>query len=298
MGGLGNQLFQYAFAKEIAFRRGTQVTMDLGWFAQPFRRSPAGLILRKYELSGLDDSLTEAEPKSLAKAELAHASWWARRQIANRRSGRCAGLSVETSTGFEPSLLSAEAGPDFWGYFASWRYFESVSDEVRTCVITWISQSDEAARLVARAKRDQPIGIHVRRGDYVGLAEIYGELRADYYQAAINRLRKTGLTGPVWLFSDDPADAKRVIGEGVAVDYTVGSAGSLSTKATLAIMSAVAGLVIANSTFSWWGAFLGGLEADQVVTPETYLRSQGIAQSHDFYCPGWVDLYGDGSTPN
>ena len=290
MGGLGNQLFQYAFAKELAFRRDTSVALDLGWFSQPLRRSPAGLVLRDYELRGLDDSLKLTAPRSSATGLLTHASWWVRRKIAGRGSGQFAGLSVEASSAYDPKLLLPEAGPNFWGYFASWRYFVNVADDVRLRVNAWISQSEGAAELVAMARGVQPIGIHVRRGDYVGLTKIYGELRSDYYVEAVNRLRDTGLSGPVWLFSDDPADAKRVIGDSLNIDYTVGSNLRLSSTATLAVMSATAGLAIANSTFSWWGGFLGELNPGHVVTPETYLRSQGIELSRDFFLPGWIDI--------
>lgn len=291
MGGLGNQLFQYAFAKELAFRRDNSVALDLSWFSQPLRRSPAGLVLREYELSGLDDSLKLTVPRSSATAELTHASWWFRRKVARRQSGRFAGLSVEAPSAYDPKLLLPEAGPDFWGYFASWRYFVSVADDVRLRVNAWISQSEGAAELVTMARRVQPIGIHLRRGDYVGLAKTYGELRSDYYVTAVNRFRDAGLRGPVWLFSDDPVDAKRLIGDAVTIDYTVGSSTPLSSRATLAVMGATAGLIMANSTYSWWGAFLGGLKPHHVLTPETYLRSQGITQSPDFYYPGWIDLY-------
>jgi hypothetical protein len=296
MGGLGNQLFQYAFAKELEARRGVPATLDPGWFSQPLRRSPSGLVLREYELSGLDDSLMLAAPQSSVKAEFAHALWWVRRNLAARRSGHFAGLSVEESSDFEAWLLTPEAGPNFWGYFASWRYFVTVADEVRTRVDAWCAQFEGAADLVARARREVPIGIHVRRGDYVGLAKVFGELRCDYYAAAIERLRQSGLNGPVWLFSDDPYDAVRILGGVVAVDYTVGTESPLSSAATLAVMSATGGLVMANSTFSWWGGFLGDTGSRPVVTPETYLRTQGIPQSPDFYYPGWIDLWQESTT--
>lgn len=290
MGGLGNQLFQYAFAKEMEAQRGVPATLDLGWFSQPLRRSPSGLILREYELRGLDDSLVVTAPQSSVRAEVAHAQWWVRRRLAVRRSGQFAGLSVETSPVYESRLLGLEAGPDFWGYFASWRYFTTVADEVRSRVNAWCAQFEGAASLVAQARTDEPIGIHIRRGDYVGLASVYGELRVDYYTAAIERLRRSGLKGPVWLFSDDPYDAMKVLGGAVSVDHTVGSDFPLSSAATLAVMSATRGLVMANSTFSWWGGFLGSTASRLVVTPETYLRSQGVPQSPDFYYPGWIDL--------
>jgi hypothetical protein len=296
MGGLGNQLFQYAFAKELEARRGVPAKLDPGWFSQPLRRSPSGLILREYELSGLDDSLVLTAPQSRVWAEFAHAQWWARRNLAVRRSGHFAGLSVETSPAFDPGLLTADAGPDFWGYFASWRYFVTVADEVRSRLNAWGAQSEGAGDLLAQAREDEPIGIHVRRGDYVGLAKVYGELGTDYYLSAIERLRQSGLKGPVWLFSDDPYDAMKVLGGAVPVDYTVGSEFPLSSAATLAVMSATRCLVMANSTFSWWGGFLGGTESRLVLTPETYLRSQGIPQSPDFYYPGWIDLWKDSST--
>ena len=117
--------------------------------------------------------------------------------------------------------------------------------------------------MAERARREHPIVVHVRRGDYVQV-DGFGLLGPDYYMAALTRLRERGVSGPVWLFSDDPTAAADVV-EGEAIT------GSGSAAEEMWVMSHGAAHVIANSTFGWWAAWMNDPRTP-VVAPSPWFR--------------------------
>jgi len=101
------------------------------------------------------------------------------------------------------------------------------------------------------------VGVHVRRGDYLDKINQFrlGSPDLDYYRAALDKFPTASRT-PLWLFSDDPRGATDFLSAGgVHVDRAFGPGDSPSEAAALGLMGISAGLVISNSTFSWWGAF-------------------------------------------
>jgi hypothetical protein len=128
---------------------------------------------------------------------------------------------------------------------------------------------------VAKAKLLSPIAVHIRRGDYKLLPE-FGLLGKRYYQDAIERLRDEGHQGPVWIFSDDPVCAQKML-QGEAI--------SLGAIGDLYVMSHASANVIANSTFSWWGAWMNE-SSQNVIAPNPWF--QGMAPIQDLIPPDWT----------
>jgi hypothetical protein len=107
--------------------------------------------------------------------------------------------------------------------------------------------------------------VHVRRGDYA--QQQFGLLADPYYEHALKRLREHGLTGPVWVFSDEP--------ERIPVGLRSGArfvTSPVSAHEDLVLMSHGGGNVIANSTFSWWGAWMNPAHVP-VVYPDLWFQS-------------------------
>ena len=117
----------------------------------------------------------------------------------------------------------------------------------------------------------QPIVVHLRRGDYEGLYTSVGLLGVDYYYNGIKALRNSDLHKTVWIFSDDEKSSFSLatqLEEKGLKNFKVGF--ELTDSETLKLMSLGSGIVIANSTFSWWAAFLGNFENNIVAPKEWY----------------------------
>jgi hypothetical protein len=124
-------------------------------------------------------------------------------------------------------------------------------------------------RIIERAKREGPLAVHVRRGDYTSIDE-FGLLGPTYYEAAIERLRSEGVTGPIWLFSDEPVVARAALGRYADQAEAIPSPDGPATE--MLAMSYAAGNVIANSTFSWWGAWMNAPKTP-VIAPDPWFAS-------------------------
>jgi hypothetical protein len=140
----------------------------------------------------------------------------------------------------------------------------------------------------ALSEQGQVLGIHVRRGDYSNNPDI-GMLASSYYELAIKTLLDRGSTWEaVWVFSDDLPAAKLEIGDLLSVFpkvHFVEAPSSSHSFESMALMSQTSGLVMANSTFSWWGAALGR-DSRLVVCPDKWFA--GMEDPTDLCPPEWI----------
>jgi hypothetical protein len=289
MGGLGNQLFQFATGLEVAKRAQTSLVLDLSWFTQRFRRS-GGVVLRPYELGAISAGVKTVEPSGALASLEGHA-----RDIALRRLPRIISPAphryvYESSPHFDSRVLNATPGTRLSGYFASWRYFPTVAEDVRARIQLGASDGDWVAQCADRAEQERPIGIHVRRGDYLQLSSTYGHLAPRYYKRSLALLSELGVEGPVWLFSDEPAAAQAWLGDSVTVDRVVAADPRRSSVDHMIEMSQCSALVIANSSYSWWAAFLADRRGRYVIAPRPIWGNADISEPRDALLPDWLTL--------
>jgi hypothetical protein len=169
-----------------------------------------------------------------------------------------------TEPGEDPGLLDQNPGTTIRGYFQSWKTVEVAYRFGAKRQLSLESPSNWLVEAQRRAAADGPIAVHVRRGDYAS-SGAFGLLSADYYREALQWLRQEGLRGPVWLFSDDLDAAADLIHEPFEVISS-----PAGPQEELLAMSRVAGFITANSSFSWWGAWLSGSE--HVVAPREWFK--------------------------
>jgi hypothetical protein len=168
-----------------------------------------------------------------------------------------------TQVGHDPTLLQQPAGARLRGYYQSWRIVSTALDYGAPRRPHLRTPGDWALDLAERAEREAPIIVHVRRGDYAKV-DGFGLLGRDYYSAGIERLRLRGVDGAVWVFSDEPAAAAKIVaGEMIS--------GGGSAAEEMWVMSHGAGHVIANSTFSWWAAWMNNPRIP-VVAPSLWFQ--------------------------
>lgn len=170
------------------------------------------------------------------------------------------------------------------GYFQSTKYFADVSSEIRQ-----LFQPDAATQAYVRATyadliqlRDNAVVVHVRRGDYVGLDDYHVNLGETYYKRCISAARQEIHDAHLVVFSDDIAWCRQQpwLEAATFVDET-------NDNAALFLMTQFKHFIIANSSFSWWGAWLSGPEA-RVWAPDTWFGPNGPQDFNDIYEPSWT----------
>jgi hypothetical protein len=160
------------------------------------------------------------------------------------------------------------------GYFQDFLFFKSLKGE--NTLLHLVNPSERFRFLLQECHEVRPIAFHVRLGDFVegNNPQTIGSLSTDYYLSALSVLKNRGITGPIWVFSNDKQGAINLF-EGKLLDAKVKFIGSnfdLDPAEDLLIMSKCKALVVANSTYSFWAGNLGGLEM-QVIYPEQFTRA-------------------------
>jgi hypothetical protein len=291
MGGLGNQMFQYAAGHALARRTGATLRLDLSHFAQSSKR--------RYLLDCF------AAPAPISQEPLPGA-WRGLAHALALRACRRLGLSTRSLQGgwdiynetvfhFDAALGALVPPVHLKGYFQSELYFRDVADEIRKLfTIRVATRPAFATQRDAIAAAEWPVSIHVRRGDYVSdpmVRDVHGTCDDAYYRRAIALAERLATKPPTYfVFSDDVARAREVLAH---VENAVYIDGDITRPwEDLALMAACRGHVIANSSFSWWGAWLDPHPDKWVVAPRqwftpAYARTVSTA---DLFCPGWISL--------
>lgn len=278
VGGLGNQLFGYYAGAALAAHRGVPLHLDGSWTRHGITDHGIGIL--DLDLPG-EWRTTDDQPVPMGPP-----GGFPRRAAAKVLRtfpllGRPLRVHQARGTGWDPDLFHQPPGTRLRGYFQSWRIVERAVQagyprrpDLRT-PSEWLEQT------VARMDREQPIAVHVRRGDYLTTTD-FEILGPRYYQAAVSDVRERGLTGPIWLFSDDPEAARAALGAIQPDEVMVSPDGAPSE---MLAMSHAPALITANSTFSWWAGWMAGDGAVTIVPPLWFI---GMPTPDDLVPPGWL----------
>lgn len=271
-GGLGNQMLQYAAGRALALRLACPLELDLSFYGRDRHRS--------FELDRLAIQAT-------------YSAGPGRRGIAGRllRAVRPSPRGVvyeERDTRFDPAFEQLEAPVELRGYFFSEKYFAAYADQIRQ-ELTPPAPSHAHALGLGKAMSDQgAAALHVRRGDYVSNAKAaarFAHCTMDYYEQGMSLLPQAC---PVYVFSDDVAWARQNLPAPRPLEF-VDSAGGQDGLRDLWLMHRAQHHIIANSSFSWWGAWLAGQSAGVTIAPAKWYNDPAI-DDHDMIPPGWRRL--------
>jgi Glycosyl transferase family 11 len=260
-GGLGNQLFQAAAGIAMVARTGNRLIFELS--------SCSGKGARRYELESFGHGADICEPEEVCEfAAFSEAGF--------HYDDRIEGLAGSV-------VLS--------GYFQSPRYFAAVEPLIRSIfdleALVRPEIRDQAALLAAAGT----ISIHVRRGDYTSnLATrlFHGRLDRYYYRSAISLLLRVRPEAPLLVFSDEPHNIGSLLDGIEGITVAVGN----SHFEDLYLMKSCLHHIIANSSFSWWGAWLGQHAGTLTIAPRQWFGRQALLTHHcnDLFPQGWILL--------
>lgn len=266
-GGLGNQLFQYATGRALAIRCNASLVMDVSWFEQA--PSISNVTARKYALAPFSLPLHLENSLSVNRSSLWSKSNFFGRIGRRLRLKRNDVSFVERSFRFDERVLTLEAPIRLIGYWQSPHYFSDVAAQIRQDIGTCGKLTDACIEILQKIKATDAICIHVRRGDYVtnkDATSFHGLCSNEYYKKGVNRVAQ-GLQEPHgFVFTDDPVWVRENLS--IGIEFTVVDINSVDEPhLDLWLMSACKHFVIANSSLSWWGAWLSTSPNKKVITP-------------------------------
>ena len=279
-GGLGNQMFQYAAGRAIAERTGAELLLDLRYFEEEV---PYGFGLPHFA-TRFRVAQTGDLPPHPRKQKLAYAVWRALRLKPR--------LVREKGLGFNADVPSTKTPAYLHGYWQSERYFADVAETIRADLTVKTPPSADNAAMLARIRSAPSLSLHVRRGDYASNPAIlaaHGLCSPDYYARAVETVtQRLGATPVIHVFSDDPDWAEANLAFDAELVVVRGNSSETSYE-DLRLMSACDHHIVANSSFSWWGAWLNPSPDKIVVAPRQWFAHPDM--SNPDICPqGWVRL--------
>lgn len=268
-GGLGNQLFQYATGRAHALRTNRELFLDLSRLDRDRGPEVAKRSLHvdsfdisehytvKSENSNRSNIISDRVPRALAA-------------ISPHLGMRLFGLYSENHPQkFDSHVLDFPSDITLNGYWQSERYFEEYADTLREEITVSEPIRGENAKWYDQIQEASSVSVHIRRGDYVSLGNA---LPPAYYRQSLTRIHKETGAESLFFFSDDMdwvrTHNEELLPESVDFDvnYVECNDGETAHE-DLRLMRTCDSHVIANSTFSWWGAWLDGSDMNRVIAP-------------------------------
>jgi hypothetical protein len=276
MGGLGNQMFQYAAGRALSLRLGVGLALDLSWF-----RSPQALDTeRAFMLGCFSPVWAEASESEIATLKFQPRSLL--RRLLRRSPRRSGFLVAEPHYAYWPGFASLTAPVYLSGYWQNEKYFSGIAATIRRDFTfpDLPKTSRDLANEMGHAEHS--VSVHVRRGDYAAnplTNQHHGLCSPEYYAAAIRRIRDLCSGNPrLFLFSDDPVWVRDNFDAGGLETTIVESPGQeTSPWHDMHLMSLCRHHIIANSSFSWWGAWLGETCGGVVCAPSRWFIAENMA---------------------
>lgn len=281
-GGLGNQMFQYAALVSLADKLGVDYAFDMDFFNKNYSR-PFGLDvfnIKNNEVSGF-------KYKAL---------WALRKYIKDRFFGL--NVYAEKDFDYEKKFEEIQDNTYIYGFFQSYKYINE--DLIKKHFSFKVEPDKENASIINDMKKTDSISLHIRRGDYVQkkrYASIYNHLDLKYYNFALEIIANKVENPVVYVFSDDIDWAKENLSfddcpiclkKNARFEFVSHNTGDKSYE-DLRLMSNCKHNIIANSSFSWWGAYLNSNPQKIVVAPIKWF--QKIKNNpKDIYPQSWVAI--------
>jgi hypothetical protein len=276
-GGLGNQLFQFSAGRFLAEKRNCIVEFEF---------DEQGVFHEDSYLSSFlnigHEGEHPAKSRRLVLAVKRGHSFLGRRNWIYRKISELLSLGYfSPSIGFDAHLERVIRGNCVYGYFQSYLYAETARNEIIAKLATE-ENSLNFSKLVELSQQINPIMIHIRRGDYLDHRNTLGLLSHHYFSRAISEATKGDSTRMVWVFTDDKADSIRLLNyAGISVNRIFSGEDEMTLSQTLKLISTGREIIISNSTFSWWAAFLGS-ESAKIFYPSRWYRA---LQDPEFLIP-------------
>ena len=287
MGGLGNQMFQYALGRVLSLSHNTQLKLDVSLLGE----KTAIDTKRQYELGVFDidaiandrelrpyKSIQESQFKSKLHSRLPEFFFFHH-------------IKQEPSYVFHPEILESRNNTLLIGFWQTEKYFTQIEDVIRKDFAFKPLQNAIDKELAKKIASCNSLSVHIRRGDYVSNPETnkyHGTCSPEYYKKALELVKTKENDLQLFIFSDDMEWVKQNMKFDLPVTYIEHNTGK-NSYIDMQLMAMCKHNILANSSFSWWGAWLNTNKNKVVVAPRNWFADKTIDTS-DLIPSGWETM--------
>jgi hypothetical protein len=290
-GGLGNQMFQYAAGLALARQRQTELKLDASWYAESPGRKPH----ERYALDVFALDAPFATPREINRARGGRPRPLERWSGALARALRLAppaapgNWHAPPTFAFYPEFFAQPDNTYLHGMFQSAQFFAPVVDEIRAQFRLRAPAPPAIAALAERIRSGPSALVHFRRGDYVNdprYAREIGVLGPGYYARATRMLCERHPDATLYIFSDDIENVAREFHPAGPHEF-VRTPADTAAHDVLRLMNLCDHAIIANSSLSWWGAWLNASPNRLVIAPDPWFAG-GELDTRQVVPAGWT----------
>ena len=289
MGGLGNQMFQYAFGKALSLRIKKELKFDLSFYNNNKDRQ---FELNNFKIFNQEvskneiDKIVKSKPLIYKKIKykIFHKTF----------PYYFFPIIIEKQFNYDPNILKI-AGNNLYveGYWQTEKYFKDYREELETDFRLKNENNSDFLKLKDKILASNSISIHIRRGDYVNnpvFKRNYGTCSNSYYKTAVEYINNHIDNIDIFVFSNDMLWAKKNLGLPYHVNY-IDCNYSLKSCEELKLMSFCKHQIIANSSFSWWAGWLNNNPEKIVISPKIWFTNNELNKQSDDIIPNeWIQL--------
>jgi len=279
-------MFQYAAGRALACKLNTILKLDTSDYAAPPWRTPREYMLDQFDITAGIASDSELYAVAALTSERFGMSWISKIAGSLRDRGQITTCN-ELPNCFDTQFLSLQDNTYLCGYWQSELYFQDISEIVRREFQPAVPWSQRNLQLAAEISTINSVALHVRRGDYVNdesVRDVHGICSQEYYQTCMRQIECVIGTPHYYVFSDDPQWARNNIKTSfpkTVVDHNDSEDAIFDIK----LMSLCKHNIIANSSFSWWGAWLNTNPDKMVFAPSKWFCRK---QANDLLPHSWI----------
>lgn len=277
-GGLGNQMFQYAIARALSEHYQSTFLLDRSWFDVPQSETtprPYQLDLLQIQNVANSDLIFPKKPNKLIKA------------LQGFIPANPIVYYQQNAFEFDPSLFRlkrmAERDLFLFGYWQAYPYLEVIRPILQTEFKTKAPTPNHYQAYLQQIRSSESVMLHIRRGDYVNspsAAKFHGVLPLSYYQQAIEVLLLQKPDSHFFIFSDDLPWAKEALPKNLKITFVENALQADAAAQELQLMTECKHHIIANSSLSWWGAWLKQDCNSLVFTPNRWISDNSLDLSN------------------
>ncbi len=286
MGGLGNQMFQYAAGRCLSHLHKAELKLDLSFLNADSKNK---YTKRDYKLDVLNINAEQASESNIKPFLPLEKGKITRTLMRKLPILYYRVVANESGHNFHKEFYSFPKNVYLNGFWQSEKYFESVKDILINEFTVKEIFNAENVEIIGKIKNSNSVSIHIRRGDYINNKEahaFHGTCSLEYYKDAINYLKNKSGNLSLFVFSDDVAWAKANLKTEVPVNFVdLNNPGYIDMH----LMTLCKHNIIANSSFSWWAAWLNQNPNKIVIAPIRWFADINNT-TPDIYPDNWVKI--------
>ena len=287
-GGLGNQLFQYSFGKYLSVTLNTNIKFDI-----QTKYKIKGFSQRLFGLNNLNLNIEIASNYDIKKFKCFFKNEFLirlERKLVQIFPSINKSFIVQISNEYQKNIMRIRDNCYYDGYWQSEQYFKPIGSKIRDEFELKLKLNTLNTALLNKIINSESISIHIRRGDYISIknnSKVFLICPVEYYIKAINFFINKLKNPKFYIFSDDHIWAKsNFLGE----QFCFIEGNSKYPEIDMFLMSKCHHNIIANSTFSWWGAWFNSNPDKIVVAPGNWYKGRFNDSINDLILPDWILL--------